>query len=306
MSSTTDADSAGQSSPLHSLSEWLEAAENQPALPADLPDWVRDLADVAVSTVGATAGSDASGAPGIFSDAVRSVPEVGPDGTPPRYSAVLVLLSEDDADGSDGSDGRTVLLTHRNPRMRTHSGQIAFPGGRREDTDAGPVDTAVREAVEETGLDPVSVVPVALLTPLYIDRTNHAVIPVLAWWRTPGPVRPATQESDWVRAYPVARLADPAVRSRIGVLGWHGPAFDVDGYLLWGFTGGVVDALLQLAGWDRPWEEPWADGQPVGVTDLFKALEASRNGENLVASALGNRLGGELDGSDGDGSGDDA
>ncbi|MGO1948656.1 MAG: hypothetical protein ACTH1D_03430, partial [Mycobacteriaceae bacterium] len=129
----------------------------------------------------------------------------------------------------------------------------------------------------------------------YIDRTNHAVIPVLAWWRTPGPVHPATRESDWVRAVPVADLVDPGVRSRIGFLGWHGPAFRVDGYLLWGFTGGVVDALVQLAGWEEPWEEPWVDGEPVGVSDLFAALETSRNGENLVPAILGDRLSGELE-----------
>ncbi|WP_420098346.1 NUDIX hydrolase [Corynebacterium sp.] len=266
----------------HSLQDWLDAAQVQPDLPADLPGWVSDL----VAAARTESGEDA--AAGIFSEPARTVPETGPDGTPPRYSAVLVLLGED-ADG-----GTTVLLTHRNPRMRTHSGQIAFPGGRREPQDAGPVDTAVREAVEETALDPDSVVPVTVMDPLYIDRTNHAVIPVIAWWRAPGPVRPATQESDWVRAYPVARLAAPASRSRIGFLGWHGPAFDVDGYLLWGFTGGVVDALLRIAGWDETWEDPWSDGAPAAVGDLFAALEASRNGENLAADALGDRMGGEL------------
>ncbi|MEY8566299.1 CoA pyrophosphatase [Corynebacteriaceae bacterium 7-707] len=271
----------------HSLEDWLAAAQDQPDLPSDVPAWVREL----VVAVRAAAGSPSSS---IFSEPARTVPETGPDGTPPRYSAVLVLL------GEDGDGGKTVLLTHRNPRMRTHSGQIAFPGGRREAQDAGPVDTAVREAVEETGLDPDAVVPVSVMDPLYIDRTNHAVIPVVAWWRTPGPVHPATGETDWVRAYPVARLADPASRSRIGFLGWHGPAFDVDGYLLWGFTGGVVDALLQVAGWDEVWEEPWADGEPATVQDLFAALESSRNGENLVPAALGDRLGGELGDTDKD------
>lgn len=271
----------------HSLEDWLYAAQAQPELPADLPGWVRAL----VGAARTDAGEDA--AAGIFSEPARTVPETGPDGTPPRYSAVLVLLGEDGA-------GKTVLLTHRNPRMRTHSGQIAFPGGRREPQDAGPVDTAVREAVEETALDPASVVPVMVMDPLYIDRTNHAVIPVIAWWRAPGPVHPATQESDWVRAYPVARLAEPALRTRIGFLGWHGPAFDVDGYLLWGFTGGVVDALLQIAGWDQAWEDPWTDGEPVEVGDLFAALEASRNGENLAPAVLGDRLGGELENDNGE------
>lgn len=265
-----------------SLEQWLDGAATQPSLPDDVPGWVRELIDAVRAAADSATG-------GIFAEPARSVPEEGPDGTPPRYSAVLVLLGEDETAGE-----KTILLTHRNPRMRTHSGQIAFPGGRREEQDSGPVVTAVREAVEETALDPESVVPVAVLDPLYIDRTNHAVIPVIAWWRTPGPVHPATGETDWVRAYPVSALADPSTRSRIGFLNWHGPAFDVEGYLLWGFTGGVVDSLLQVSGWDQPWEDDWAGGEPAEVTDLFEALEASRNGENLAPAVLGDRLAGEL------------
>lgn len=263
--------------PVHSLQDWLDAGASQPDLPSDAPEWVAGLVHSAHQR-----------AEGIFDEPARTVPEEGPDGTPPRYSAVLVLL------GEDGAGEKTMLLTHRNPRMRTHSGQIAFPGGRRDDGDRGPVDTAVREAGEETAVDPESVVPVAVLDPLYIDRTNHAVIPVIAWWRTPGPVHPATRETDWVSAFPVSALTRPAARSRIGFLNWHGPAFDVEGYLLWGFTGGVVDALLRIAGWDEPWEEPWSDGEPPEVEDLFAALESSRNGENLIPEALGEKLGGEL------------
>jgi 8-oxo-dGTP pyrophosphatase MutT (NUDIX family) len=267
----------------YSLEDWLSAAQ-QPVLPSDLPDWLEPLVTAARS------GAET----GIIGDAARDVPEVGPGGEKPRYSAVLVLVGDRSQTDTDGPDP-SVLLTHRNPRMRTHSGQIAFPGGRRESTDTSPVDTAIREAVEETDCDPDSIVPVALLQPLYIDRTNHAVIPVIAWWRTPGRVRPATEESDWVRPVRVAELADPGVRSRIGFLDWHGPAFNIDGYLLWGFTGGVVDAVLRLAEWDEPWEKLRQDGEPAEVVDLFAALELSRNGENLIPAVLGDRLGGELE-----------
>ena len=135
--------------------------------------------------------------------------------------------------------------------------------------------------------------PVALLQPLYIDRTNQRGHPGSRPVRTLGRcIR--HEESDWVRPVPVADLVAPKVRSRIGFLDWHGPAFSIDGYLLWGFTGGVVDAVLNLAGWEQPWEEPWQDGQPVDVVDLFAALETSRNGENLVPALLGDEVGGEL------------
>ena len=71
-----------------------------------------------------------------------------------------------------------------------------------------------------------------------------------------------------------ATLADPARRSRVGLAGWSGPAFDLGPYLLWGFTGGVVSAVLDLGGWARPWD----DGT---VRDLVTALGESGNGEPL-------------------------
>jgi 8-oxo-dGTP pyrophosphatase MutT (NUDIX family) len=207
----------------------------------------------------------------------RTVPELGPDGTPPRPSAVLVLLGEE-----QGQDP-TLMLTHRTPTLRSHSGQIAFPGGHREPTDADPVATALREATEETGLDAAGVDPLAVMDPLYIDRTNHAVIPVLGYWRRPVPVAPMTAESDWVRNVPVAELVDPERRMHLGLPGadvWKSPAFDVDGYLLWGFTGAVVDGLLKLGGWEQPWTET------APVLDLFDAIANSRNGENLTPEDL--------------------
>lgn len=259
---------------------WLDAGRSQPDLPSGLPTWIDPLT---------AASRDASR---VLSDPSRNVPATGPDGTPPRPSAVLMLLADgtDGTDGADGADGSTasagadnpsLLLTHRNPSLRSHSGQIAFPGGHREPTDPSPVATALREATEETGLRPDGVDPLAVLEPLYIDRTNHAVVPVLGWWRSPSAVSPATDENDWVRSVPIRDLADPAVRTRVGFGGWEGPAFDVDGYLLWGFTGGLVDALLRFGGWERPWWD--ADREPE---NLFAALERSRNGETMTPADM--------------------
>lgn len=248
-----------------SLDAWLDAGRSQPDLPAGLPTWIDPLA---------TASREASR---VLTDTSRNVPATGPDGTPPRPSAVLMLLEW----GKDGDAGDPrLLLTHRNPSLRSHSGQIAFPGGHREPEDSSPVATALREAAEETGLAGDGVDPLAVLEPLYIDRTNHAVVPVLGWWRTPSPVAPATDENDWVRSVPVDELADPAVRTTVGFGSWRGPAFDVDGYLLWGFTGGLVDALLRLGGWERPWG---ADREPE---NLFTALSRSRNGETMTPADM--------------------
>lgn len=247
----------------YSFEQWLAAAEQQPELPEHLPDWLRPVVEMARS--------------GDMYEQQRKVPKEGVDGTPPRYSAVLVLPGEapEAAEASAAGDPpATILLTHRAPSMRTHSGQMAFPGGARESQDSGPIATALREANEETGLDPDSVEPVALIRPLYIDRTNFAVVPVLAYWRQPHPVHPATTENDWVQPLPLSELTDPDKRFLVECGPWHGPAFYVDKMVLWGFTGGVVNELLKCAGWERPWDKQ-------RKVDLFTALEKSANGEAL-------------------------
>ncbi|MCI1255469.1 MULTISPECIES: NUDIX hydrolase [Corynebacterium] len=253
------------------LGDWLAGGRRQPDLPGPLPDWLRPLVGRARRT------STDRATPGLPVGGSSTVPELGPDGTPPRPSAVLVLL------GREQGQDPTVMLTHRTPTLRSHSGQLAFPGGHRESVDADPVATALREATEETGLDPSGVTPLAVLDPLYIDRTNHAVVPVIGWWRRPVPVAPATAESDWVRSVPLSELSDPAKRMYLGIpgtRGWRTPAFDVDGYLLWGFTGALVDGLLKMG----EWEQPWTATAPV--LDLFDALAQSRNGETLTPEDL--------------------
>jgi hypothetical protein len=82
----------------------------------------------------------------------------------------------------------------------------------------------------------------------------------------------------------VARLAEPSsCAAGSGVLGWHGPAFDVEGYLLWGFTGGVVDALLRIAGWDRGLGGALdRRGTPGGAVTSSRRWRRPRNGENLA------------------------
>ncbi|MCR5914321.1 NUDIX domain-containing protein [Corynebacterium sp. zg254] len=254
--------------------QWYAAIDHQPDLPGGLdamPTWIQDVARVCRET----------DIHQHFSDNSRKVPETGPNGHPPRYSAVLILLGERESDGAP-----EILLTHRTPTMRTHSGQMAFPGGGWESQDPDPIHTAVREAQEETDLDPESITPIAVLQPLYIDRTNFAVVPVLAYWHAPHPVHPATAENDWVETVAIADLVNPENRFRVEYLGWHGPAFYVHDMILWGFTGGVVDALLERAGWAQPWDTQ-------RKVDLFSALAESSNGEALADMRKGFR--GELD-----------
>ncbi|MER5457848.1 CoA pyrophosphatase [Micromonospora sp. NPDC002389] len=166
-----------------------------------------------------------------------------------RESAVLVLLGEDAETGPD------VLVLQRAATLRNHAGQPAFPGGAADPGDADAAATALREANEEVDLDPASVTVLAELPRLWIPVSEFVVTPVLAWWHAPHPVHPREPaEVAHVARLPVTELVDPDNRVRVRhSSGWVGPAFSVRGMLVWGFTAGVLAALLEMGGWSRPW-----------------------------------------------------
>ena len=177
-----------------------------------------------------------------------------------RRSAVLLLFGE-------GPSGPDVLLTERAANLRAHPGQVAFPGGRIEPSDAGPGAAAVREAQEETGLEVAGVVVVGTLPDLYLPVSDFAVTPVLAWWREPSPVD-AVDRAEVARAVrvPVAELVDPANRFLVAhPSGYVGPGFGVRGLFVWGFTAGILDRVLALAGWERPWDRDRHEPLPPPV-----------------------------------------
>ncbi len=184
------------------------------------------------------------------------------DGAHP--ASVLVLFGRLDsiparADELTVAADLDVLLQRRAATLSSHPGQVSFPGGRREEQDADAVETALREAEEETGLDPAGVEVLATLTELPLAASNHVVTPVLGWWRSPSRVA-AVDHAETVEVFrvPVAQLLDPGIRftSTITRMGrtWKGPAFDVDGTVVWGFTAMVLDALFDATGWTIPWD----------------------------------------------------
>jgi 8-oxo-dGTP pyrophosphatase MutT (NUDIX family) len=213
--------------------------------PDDVPEWMGGL-------VKATAEIDARAFTRI---------KPPPDGSG-RPAAVLMLFGE-------GADGPDVLLLRRADTLGSHPGQVAFPGGAADPTDDGPVDTALREAFEETGVLREGVRPVATLPRLYVPVSGFVVTPVLAHWDTPSPVAPVDPgETAAVARVPISHLADPANRFRVShPSGFVGPAFAAPGMLVWGFTAGLLAGLLTLGGWERPWDT-------ADVRDLDLALRA--------------------------------
>lgn len=167
-----------------------------------------------------------------------------------RQSAVLILFGP----GADG--GEDVVLTERSHSMRSHAGQVSFPGGAIDLTDSGPAAAALREAREEVGLDPAGVEIVAELPALYLPPSNFVVTPILAWWSEPSPIDIVDhREVARVLRVPLSELTDPARRFTVAhPSGFVGPAFDVDGLLVWGFTAGLLSKVIELAGLERSWD----------------------------------------------------
>lgn len=193
-----------------------------------LPDWLQPLCD-------------------SLSDPERRLAAAPSGGHP---AGVLVLFGE-------AAYGPDLLFIERSSALRNHPGQVAFPGGRLEDGDADLVAAALREAEEETGLDPAGVQVFGELEPLRLSVSDFQVTPVLGWWREPSPIGVVDPgEVAGVQRVPISALTDARNRYlMVHPSGHRGPGFLVDGLLIWGFTAYVVDGILNRGGWQRPWDQ---------------------------------------------------
>jgi 8-oxo-dGTP pyrophosphatase MutT (NUDIX family) len=147
----------------------------------------------------------------------------------------------------------TVLLTQRTVHLSTHSGQIAFPGGKQDDTDADAIATALREAEEEIGLLPEWVEVLGQL-PAYVTGSAFIVTPVVGLVRPGFPVRPNPAEVDDVFEVPLDFLMDPANHRRHG-FEWEGSLREwyampyLEGErerFIWGATAGMLRNFYRL------------------------------------------------------------
>lgn len=195
------------------------------------PDWLAPL-------------NDALGDPARLDRVVAIRPGVGA-----RPAAVLVLIG-------DGPGGPEILFVERPSTMRTHAGQIAFPGGAANPGDVDLADTALREAAEESGVDRSGVEVLGSLPPAHVDVSGFDVTAVVGWWFRRSAVSAVDpREAASVLVVPVSVLVDARNRARAyHPSGYTGPAFVVDDHLIWGLTAHLLDGVLELAGWQQPWD----------------------------------------------------
>lgn len=156
-----------------------------------------------------------------------------------RDAAVLIPLV-------DEPDGAEVVLTVRNPALSAHAGQIAFPGGKIDATDADAAAAAIREAGEEIGLAPSRVRVLGFLD-TYLSRTGYRIVPVVARVAPGFTVRPNPGEVDDVFRVPASFLLDPAnVRRAFRKVADGRAEFYEIRYrerYIWGVTAGIIKSL---------------------------------------------------------------
>jgi 8-oxo-dGTP pyrophosphatase MutT (NUDIX family) len=199
-----------------------------------------------------------------LADPARLTPVVAVrPGVGARKAAVLILIGAGRAaaEGDDSLERErpgspTILFVERPTTMRTHAAQIAFPGGAADHGDADLAATALREANEETGVDPSGIEILGQLPPAHVEVSGFDVTAVVGWWARPSPVGAVNaREVASVLVVPVARLVNPANRAQVHhPSGYTGPAFQIDGHLIWGLTAHLLDGVLDLAGWQQPWD----------------------------------------------------
>ena len=150
----------------------------------------------------------------------------------------------------DAGDETRVILTRRTEHLSAHAGQVAFPGGKIDDTDASAIVTALREAEEEIGLPPADVHPIGCLPP-YASGSGYRIVPVVAVVRAEPTYAPNPHEVAEVFEVPLAFLMTGS-NHRVGSRVWNGRT----GYFyempygeryIWGVTAGIIRQIWERA-----------------------------------------------------------
>lgn len=159
----------------------------------------------------------------------------------PRDAAVLIPVV-------DHGHEATVLLSRRAEKLRNHSGQVAFPGGTIDPTDASPEAAALRETSEEIGLDSDYIEIIGRL-PDYVSGSGYRIAPVLGIVRPGFSLTLNSDEVDAVFEVPLGFLMDPANHTRDSRmwndLEWFYYEMPYGGQRIWGVTAGIIRTLYE-------------------------------------------------------------
>ena len=180
--------------------------------------------------------------PGHSALAPDWVPDL-PIDRPPVPAAVLIGLIR-------RPEGLSILYTERSPELRSHSGQIAFPGGKIDPTDRGPGDAALREAGEEVALQRADAHILGYM-PLYYTGTNYLITPVVAEVTPSGPFVPNPGEVHSVFEVPLNYLMQPGSYSTFHIrrAGREHSSWQINhsGLVIWGITANLTRHFHDLA-----------------------------------------------------------
>ena len=158
-------------------------------------------------------------------------------------SAVLIpLLCKDDE--------LHVLLTERTEQVGSHKGQVCFPGGTSQVEDDSLLETALREAWEETGLRPEDVEVLGEIDDNVVASTGYVITPFVGFIPYPYTFHANEQETKDIFCVPLAVLMDPQrfrhEERAIGKYYYSGPVCEYDGHVIWGATGRILKCLVDL------------------------------------------------------------
>lgn len=185
--------------------------------------------------------------------ALRAVLEQDPSPSPDprdRLAAVLApLIEEPEA---------ALIFTVRSSDLSRHAGEISFPGGL-QDPGETLSQTALREAFEEIGLEPEATDVVGALPPVHTTVSGILVVPFVGMLESLPAFVVSEGEIEEVLTFTVARLAE--VERAVEVARepgrvWHGFAYELDGYMIWGATGWMLHALLEVIRKEASWLIP--------------------------------------------------
>jgi 8-oxo-dGTP pyrophosphatase MutT (NUDIX family) len=169
---------------------------------------------------------------------------------PDRLAAVLAPLVEEPV--------ASLVFTVRSSDLSRHAGEISFPGGL-QDPGETLSETALRESFEEIGLDPGTTDVLGALPPVHTTVSGILVVPFVGMLESMPAFVVSEEEIEEVLTFTVGRLAEverPVEVAREPDRVWRGFAYELDGHMIWGATGVMLHALLQVIRKEASWLIP--------------------------------------------------